>query len=378
MGKKKSIIVIICIMILLVIGLFFIVKTINKKKMSNTSTTTTAKVTRYEMIVTINPQVRLVFEIDSSCKDDKEKCIETSSKVIDYELINDDSKTIYKDVDFKGKSVYDSVVIICDKAKEKNIDTRNVYLTSTYKVSNDSIKDYIKTNTSSNIDVNLSVEYKEPKTNGEDLITTSTTTTTSTVVVTGTNTTTSSSTTSTTTKTTKSTTTADPHKGYVNLNDNIQVYENEPCGSYIKISDACTNMTIADLKAKYPSSVDGINDLISMTGAAETDKVNKLYEKYPLSYKEYIPECGSAPTGDVCNNKRYNGAYTSCNQYGLQIHYLSTKDSKYKSLFEYSKLISNLNSQKIYYEARCGGGSTEPVTLTQELCTKYNLKCDRW
>ena len=380
MKKIDKLVIITIILILLIVSLsiWFLV---SRKTEDKKSSTPPNRPNVYEMVVSINPSVKLVFEIDENCKEAFDICLSSSSKIVDAELINEDAKEIYKDVDIKGKNVYEAITKLVDVAKDNNIDVKDVKITSELQINSDALKNFIKTGSTNKIDVEIEVVNSKEESNIGPTGPTTTTTTTTFYCPSGVkNCTTNITSTSTTgiTGDPKTTTTANSHKGYVNLNDNIEVTEVEPCGSYIQISSTCTNMTINDLILRYPMAINDLNELMNMTNAQNTDDVSVLYKSYPLSYKEYIPECGSAPTGDACNNKRYNGAYTSCNQYGLQMHYLTTKNSTYKSLFEYSKLEKYLNNQNIYYEARCGGGEYPTAKLTEELCNKYNLKCDRW
>lgn len=73
------------------------------------------------MYVSINPLVRITFkEGYSVCISDKKEtvCSDKTNKITDYELINDDAKEIYKDINLKGLSIVEALIKICDKAKD--------------------------------------------------------------------------------------------------------------------------------------------------------------------------------------------------------------------------------------------------------------------
>lgn len=88
----------------------------------------------HTMYVKINPLVKLTFkETFKKCEDEtgEYSCSEISS-IIDYELVNNDAKDIYNDLDFKGKEVYDVLTMLCDTARENDIAFEDLEITSDY------------------------------------------------------------------------------------------------------------------------------------------------------------------------------------------------------------------------------------------------------
>jgi hypothetical protein len=364
--KKKRILLIGGIVLILIIAIILIL--VIKKDNDNNKEDNNTKSNRHEMLVSINPSVKLTFDIDEECKESPEICLISSSKVVEVELVNEDAKNIYKDLELKDKTIYESILLLCDTAKENNIEVNDVKIVSSYLVNDYDLNMYIKNNSTQKVEP--TIKYIENELSRGDLNNVDSYTTTKTTVAGDDNTT--------TVRRTKKIT-EDPHKDTINLNDKVKVTEVNPCGTYIKINNLCMNNTIAKLKERFPSVKQQIIDLAKKAGASDSDDASKLYKKYPLTFKETITSCAQAPTGGICNNKRYGGAYTSCNQYGLQLHYLTTSDNTYKKYFEHSKLESDMVEQNIYYEARCEGETpNNSAVLTEELCEKYNLKCDRW
>lgn len=131
--KNKKVIIGIIIVVLLVVvgGIFLFTK--NKKDDNQNKT---LKEETYTMYVSINPLVKLTFkETYYEClneKNEKVICSESDNQVIDYNLLNDDAKDIYKDIDFKGKDVYQSLVTLCDVARDNKIAFKSFEITSNY------------------------------------------------------------------------------------------------------------------------------------------------------------------------------------------------------------------------------------------------------
>lgn len=90
----------------------------------------------YTMLVEINPSVKLTFQesYDECTTDGKQSiCSEKEQRVIAYELINDDAKEIYKNIDFKGKKLYEAIATLCDTAKDNGIEFDSFEITSDWK-----------------------------------------------------------------------------------------------------------------------------------------------------------------------------------------------------------------------------------------------------
>ena len=75
----------------------------------------------------INPSVKLDYSrVCNEYKDGTKEC--TEPVVYDYELVNDDAKEIFKDIDLlSGTKDLSSVIdFICDKVKDSGIEVKNV------------------------------------------------------------------------------------------------------------------------------------------------------------------------------------------------------------------------------------------------------------
>ena len=107
MNKKKKIFLvggIITLLILMVITFIFVN---NNKNVKNTK--------YYDAYISINPIVKLTFSV--TCE--KNKC--TNPIVTDFNLYNDDAKSIYKDINFKKLELSNAINKIINMAKENNI-----------------------------------------------------------------------------------------------------------------------------------------------------------------------------------------------------------------------------------------------------------------
>lgn len=137
MGKglfknKKFIIAIAIIITIVVVGIvFLILKKEDAKEIKNHIEN------EYTMVVKINPSVKLTFkESYDECVDENNKksiCSSKEENVVSYELINEDAKKIYKEVDFVGKNIFDAISIICDTAKDSGIKFNTFEITSDWK-----------------------------------------------------------------------------------------------------------------------------------------------------------------------------------------------------------------------------------------------------
>ncbi len=85
----------------------------------------------YIAYVQINPSVKLNYSI--ACKKVGDAEPECEKPVVNsYELVNDDAKEIYKDIDLlaETKDLSKVIDLLCDKAKEKGIEVKNVSVQS--------------------------------------------------------------------------------------------------------------------------------------------------------------------------------------------------------------------------------------------------------
>lgn len=118
------------------------------------------------MYVSINPLVKFVFkESYYECKGDngnKTICSEVSNEVLDYTLINDDAKEFYKDLDFKGKTYIDTLIMLCDVARDNNVSFESIDLVTDYnKISYDKVLEEVKNNSRYDYEFNIFIDVKE-------------------------------------------------------------------------------------------------------------------------------------------------------------------------------------------------------------------------
>lgn len=110
--KKYIYIAIAVIVIVLIIGAILLFSLNNGKKENKEIEPT---VSIYNAYVSINPLVKLTFTV--SCKEDE--C--DNPKVVNYELVNDDAKEIYKDTELKNKELSKAISLLIKTAEEKGI-----------------------------------------------------------------------------------------------------------------------------------------------------------------------------------------------------------------------------------------------------------------
>lgn len=160
--KKLLVISVITIIILLIVGGIFLLK----KDKTSDKEEKVLKEQNYTMYVSINPLVKFVFkESYFECKDDngnKTVCSEVSNEVLDYTLINDDAKEFYKDLDFKGKSYIDTLIMLCDVARDNKVSFDSIDLVTDYKeISYDEVLEEVKNNSKYDYEFNIFIDVKE-------------------------------------------------------------------------------------------------------------------------------------------------------------------------------------------------------------------------
>lgn len=162
--KNKKILIIcasIIIILLIVGGIFFF-----KKDKTSDKEEKVLKEQNYTMYVSINPLVKFVFkESYYECKGDngnKTICSEVSNEVLDYTLINDDAKEFYKDLNFKGKTYIDTLIMLCDVARDNNVSFESIDLVTDYnKISYDKVLEEVKNNSRYDYEFNIFIDVKE-------------------------------------------------------------------------------------------------------------------------------------------------------------------------------------------------------------------------
>ena len=116
----------------------------------------------YVAYIKINPLVKVMFDITSDC-DDFDNCENFSSNVTDITLLNKYASVLYKDLEYKDKSLEDVVSSLVLVAKENNIATSNINITTNW--ANEKLLEKLKTSD----DVKFNINYQE-SINEEEII----------------------------------------------------------------------------------------------------------------------------------------------------------------------------------------------------------------
>ena len=112
----------------------------------------------YTMYVKINPLIKLTYK--TICEE--KECDFLNSIVLDYELVNDDAKNIYKEYDFNNKKIQDVLVIICDKAREEKIEFEKLEIvTDKENIDVENIKNNLEKNSKYNLKLDVVLEYQK-------------------------------------------------------------------------------------------------------------------------------------------------------------------------------------------------------------------------
>lgn len=135
-SKKSVLLIIILIAIIILVGVlvFWNKKEHNKLKEPNV-TEPEVRENSYEAIISINPLIKLEFKETCHKANSEDNFSCEDPKVINYELINDDAKDIYSDLDFSSTNgILDEVlVMLCQKARENGIVFDKIDITSDWK-----------------------------------------------------------------------------------------------------------------------------------------------------------------------------------------------------------------------------------------------------
>lgn len=156
--KNKKILICVLttlILISLIVGGIFLFSKDNKEKTQNKETTN-----NYVAYVRINPLIKI--EYSQTCKN--ENC--NDPIVTNYELVNDDAKDIYKDIDLidTNNNLYEVITLISKTAEENNIKFENVEIYSNW----DNLNNYIDSSNKDNYEWSYIVNIRE-KENLEDI-----------------------------------------------------------------------------------------------------------------------------------------------------------------------------------------------------------------
>ncbi len=150
--------------IVLLIGIIVLVVFLITKKDEPTEEKNLREET-YTMFVKINPLVKLTFkETYYECqKSDgtKDICSEVTNEVISYDLINNDAKEIYNDIDFKGMDVIESLIKLCDVARDNEIGFKSLEITTNRNLDWKELEEGIKNGSKYNEYYEINVDFEE-------------------------------------------------------------------------------------------------------------------------------------------------------------------------------------------------------------------------
>ena len=169
--KKLLIPIIVVIVVLIMIGcvLFKFVltdkaKNEDKNNIENNEVNTVD--TNYTAYISINPLIKLTFKV--SCKDN----VCSEPLVIDYELVNDDAKEIYNDIDFSKTNgeLSNVLLLIAQTARDSEVEFNTVDVYSDYSIINDyiDVHEEITSNWSFSVNVVNKEEIDDIGTNLEE------------------------------------------------------------------------------------------------------------------------------------------------------------------------------------------------------------------
>ena len=167
--NKKILLGIIGIILLIEVIIFVFILGLNKNdnKADKLAVKQNLIEEKYVMYVKINPLVKLTFkESYYECENEngeKEVCSSRENEVTGYELLNDDAKEVYQAIDFKGKNILDSLAILCDKAKDKDIEIKSLKLTSDWEDIPDKteIKKQLTEESKYSVDYEIVIDYQK-------------------------------------------------------------------------------------------------------------------------------------------------------------------------------------------------------------------------
>ena len=423
--KNKKLLIGLGVAILLIIAIVVVVLVTKPKSENNeipnnnvdTNTNTpVAMEETHTMYVSINPLVKLVFKEEYTiCKDENNQeyvCGGIATDIIDYELINDDAKDVYKDIDFTGKTVEDVLLILCDTARDNDIAFENLEITTdSNNVDRDALMNYLKENSTYEDEYTVYVNFEEYI--DESIIENENTNEDNTDDNNETNTDNSNNnpnddknntsnenqptnnndnnngsnkpTTDNTQQDNNDTEVDTPNEDEnisnitstidrINLNDNILV-EEWPTAGMLCGSISFVNGNVTDI---FPDFYQGaLFDTDSFNLISNTLGFNTQKENNAIIALEQIK--ANLPVGII------NFNYTFVN------HEFTYSWSGLNLYGDYGDFSKEWNNQRLNWTSKLNTafeGSTEfntgcgdikePKLLTEELCNKYNLTCDRW
>ncbi len=154
MNKKNLETIILLIIILVLISIIFVlIKNKNDNKQEPKQET-------YVAYVKINPLVKLTFDVNYECNKEN-KCEPVDNKITNIDLLNDDAKNIYSDLEYKNKSLELVIASLIDVADQNNKDISKVTVTSNYEFDKEDLTKKILDNLTSTKSVEIGYNYQK-------------------------------------------------------------------------------------------------------------------------------------------------------------------------------------------------------------------------
>ena len=171
MNKKNLETIILLIIIVVLISIIFV---LIKNKSDNKQET---KQETYVASVKINPLVKLTFDVNYKC-DKENKCETVDNKITNIDLLNDDAKNIYSNLEYKDKSLELVIASLIDIADQNDKDISKVTITSTYEFDKENLTKRVLDSLTTTKSVDIGYNYQKNINESSLIETTSTTTTT--------------------------------------------------------------------------------------------------------------------------------------------------------------------------------------------------------
>jgi uncharacterized repeat protein (TIGR02543 family) len=117
--------------------------------------------------IKINPLVKLTFDASYyECTNNDGTvsiCGKYTNEVTSAELLNDDANSIYKNIDFKGKSLYESILTLIETANDNGYDISNVNWTTDWNYKVDDLKTKVtdKVKEDTNVEITINFNYQK-------------------------------------------------------------------------------------------------------------------------------------------------------------------------------------------------------------------------
>lgn len=163
--QKKKLIILGCLIIVFVILAICVWPKPKEEKMKDELEKRTIANT-YTMYVRINPLVKLVYkETYEMCKKEngfEYACSSRESVVNNFELLNDDAREFYQELDFKGKDLLSVLVDICDIARDNKVGFSSFEIISdNLELDTADLKEKLKDNSRYETEYEIYVQFEE-------------------------------------------------------------------------------------------------------------------------------------------------------------------------------------------------------------------------